>query len=120
MSADSKLLLTATALEVWGKGWGASGVVRRLRDGGIVFLELQYDAVRRGLASPLPLPPGVGAAALRADQLLSQQLGEDVLRAHADPRGILVLEEGFEPAARDYEGVVDEAGLEGLWVRLRH
>jgi hypothetical protein len=49
---------------------------------------------------------------------LREQLGEDVLAHHDDPRGILFIPSVAKPSARSYEEVIAEVGEGGVWAPL--
>ncbi len=76
-----------------------------------------------------PLSDGVLAhlavpfAELQADvrqaaYFLHHALGEKAVAMHDDPRGLLVLPEGADPRAEDYDGVVTEMRAGAHWVPL--
>jgi len=46
------------------------------------------------------------------------QFGASLPEIHADPRGVLFFPDTIEPEATTYEGVVAEAGGEGLWLSV--
>jgi hypothetical protein len=49
--------------------------------------------------------------------VVAHLFGEDLPNIHDDPRGVLIFSDSRDPKAETYDGVIDEIGAAGVWVR---